>query len=334
MKSLLLAGAMAAALTGLGRAETPPPRVVLAVDGVTETRNLPILVAERLGYFRDEGLTVTLVDAPADPSPAALMKDGRADGAVAFYHHTFMSQTDDQMTTQAVVLLGATPGLKLMGATRLKSTLKGPADLRGRTIYGGGANSGKTTALNWLMIHAGLTLGDFRRLPNGTAEAMGKGLADGQADAIMSHEPDADGYEAAGTAFTMADLETVEGTRAALGSIYPSTTLYMPAAYVASNPDAVQRLVNALLRANRFINGHTAGEIAAVLPAKAGGKDKAAFLKLIEEDKAMFATDGRFPEPAARQEWVVMTAQMPKYAKVKFEETFTNRFVDHAVVKP
>ena len=34
------------------------PRVVLAVDGTAEIRNLPVIVAERLGYFREEGLTV------------------------------------------------------------------------------------------------------------------------------------------------------------------------------------------------------------------------------------------------------------------------------------
>lgn len=331
----LAAPALAAtALCSAGAHAAAPPRVVLAVDGVAETRNLPVLVAERLGYFRDEGLVVTLVDAPADPSPATLMKDGRADGAVAFYHHTFMSQTDDQMTTQAVVLMGATPGLKLMGATRVRATVKSAADLKGRAIYAGGANSGKTTALNWAMTKAGMTIGDYKRLPNTSAETMGKGLADGVADAIISHEPDADVYEAKGLAFVMADMETVEGTTAALGSIYPSTALYLPTDYVAAHPAEVQHLVNALLRAMRYINGHTGAQIAAVLPEKTGGKDRAGFIRLLDEDKAMFATDGHFPEPAARQEWRVMTAQTPKYGAVKFEATYTNRFVDKAVMPP
>lgn len=326
----LLSTALTATLTHAA----PAPRVVLAVDGVAETRNLPVLIAERLGYFRDEGLVVTLVDAPADTSPAALMKDGRADGAVAFYHHTFMSQTDDQMTTEAVVLMGATPGLRLLGASRVRGAVKTAADLKGRTIYAGGPNSGKTTALNWLMLHAGMKIGEFKRLPNLSAEIMGKGLSDGAADAIMSHEPDADWYEAKGIAYALSDLETVEGTKAALGSIYPSTALYLPRAYIAEHAAEVQHLVNACLRAMRYINAHSGAQIAEVLPEKAGGKDRGGFTKLLDEDKAMFATDGRFPETAARQEWQVMAAQTPKYAKVKFEETFTNRFVDQATIKP
>src|SRR5438105_4673501 len=93
------------------------PRFVIAVDGIEQPRNLPALLAERLGYFRDAGLTVTLVDAPADPSPAKLMADGRADGAIAYFHHTFMSQTEDGSITRSVVLLGVAPGERLLVST-------------------------------------------------------------------------------------------------------------------------------------------------------------------------------------------------------------------------
>lgn len=78
------------ALTGVSpTSAAQAPRVVLAVDGIGEPRNLPVLLAERLGYFVDEGLIVTLDDSPASPTPAELLKDGRADGAVAYFHHTF-----------------------------------------------------------------------------------------------------------------------------------------------------------------------------------------------------------------------------------------------------
>src|SRR5438270_13644455 len=106
------------------------PRIVLAVDGIEQPRNLPALLAERLGYFRDAGLTVTLVDAPADPSPAKLMADGRADGAVAYFHHTFMSQTEDGSITRSVVLLGVAPGERLLVSTRLRGRVHSVRDLK------------------------------------------------------------------------------------------------------------------------------------------------------------------------------------------------------------
>ena len=329
--SSLIGGAVAAAWA-LNAAAAPAPasRIVLAVDGVEQTRNLPALVAERLGYFKDEGLTVTLVDAPAQPSPAELMKDGRADGAVAFYHHTFMSQANDHFVTEDVATLGVTPGLKLMVATRLQGQVKTAADLKGLRIFTGGANSGKTTAANWMVRHAGLALGSYTALPPTTFKQMAAALKSGEADAVMSHEPDASEYAASGLAFELADLSSAGGTRAALGEVFPSTSLYMPKAYVDAHPAEVQRLVHALLRANAFIRSHDAAAIADVLPPHAVGKDRAAFVKLLAADKQMFETDGRLSEPAARAEWQAMTALTPKYGRIDFAATYTNRFVDAA----
>ena len=321
----LLAG-LALAFAGLAVAKAEP-RVVLAVDGVAETRNLPVLLAQQLGYFRDEGLTVTLVDSPASPSPAELMKDGRADGAVAFYHHTFMSQADDHLVTQDVATLGVTPGLKLMVAARLRDQVKSPADLKGRRIYTGGGNSGKTTAANWLATRGGFGPGGYTPLAPTSRTEMAQALRDGQADAIMAHEPDATFYEQSGAAFLLADLASPEGTRSALGALYPSTSLYMPKAYVEAHPEAVQHLVNACLRALAFINSHDAAAIAAVLPPKTAGKDRAAFLALLAEDKKMFATDGRMSPEGARAELEAMTAIAPKYRAVDLPATYTDAFV-------
>lgn len=305
------------------------PRVVLAVDGTSEIRNLPVIVAERLGYFREEGLTVTLVDAPAEPSPADLMKDGRVDGAVAFYHHTFMSQADDHLVTQSVIAMGVSPALTIIVADRLRGQVKSLADLKGRRIFTGGSNSGKTTTANWIALHAGFGIHDYTALPLMSRDEMAAALRDGAADAIVAHQPDADFYVSRGNV-KIADLTTVDGTRAALGSIYPSTALYLPKRYIDENPATVQRLVNAFRKALAYIGGHDAPTIAAVLPSKMVGRDRSAFLRLLDEDKRMFETDGLMQEAAARGEWQAMTALAPKYGKIVFAETFTNRFVTSA----
>ena len=310
-------------------ATAPLPRLVLGIDGVEHTRNLPALIAERLGYFHDEGLTVTLVDAVADPSPAQLMKDGRADGAVAFYHHTFRTQADG-LPTQAVLVMGATPQLKLLVAKRLSDRVKKVSDLRGMKIFTGGVNSGKTTSMNWLAARAGFGPKDYTALPLAPRDKMATALRDGAADAIIAHEPDIDFYLKSGVATELADLYSVPGTKAALGDIYPSTTLFLPKAYIDAHPDVVQAAVNALVRALAYINGHSAEEIAAVLPARMIGSDRAAFLNLLAADKLAFMSDGRLSLNAARQQLSAMTSVSPHYASVKLDETYTNRFVDRA----
>jgi NitT/TauT family transport system substrate-binding protein len=331
----LLRPAMALALSGLLaplaalNAAPAAPRVVLAVDGTAEVRNLPVIVAERLGYFRDEGLIVTLVDAPAEPSPAELMKDGRADGAVAFYHHTFMTQADNHLVTRAVITMGISPGLSIIVADRLRGQITSLADLKGRRVFTGGSNSGKTTTANWIALHSGFGVHDYTALPLMSRDEMAAALRDGTADAIVAHQPDADFYVARGNV-KLADVTTAEGTRAALGSVFPSTALYLPQSYIAAHPATVQHLVNACRKALAYIAGHDAAAIAAILPPRMVGKDRAAFLRLLGADKKMFETDGVMPEAAARAEWQAMIALAPKYRTIVFGETFTNAFVSRA----
>jgi NitT/TauT family transport system substrate-binding protein len=315
---------------GAPAAQASESRIVLAVDGTHQPRNLPVLVAERLGYFRDAGLTVTLVDAPADPSIHQLLADGRADGVVAYYHHTFASQVEGNSTTKAVVIMGATPQLKLLVADRLRNQVRRLADLAGRKIITGGINSGKTTTMTMLAQHAGFGPSGYTRLPLGSRDDMAEALRNGEADAIVAHEPDASYILKSGAAFQLLEVTSVQGTRAALGDTYPTTALYLPAAFIAGRPAATQRLVDACLRALAWINAHDAAQIAKILPSKMVGEDPKQFIRLLDEDRLAFASDGRLSLSAAKAMLAAMTALQPKYAKVRIEDTFSNVFVDQA----
>ena len=336
VKSLLFACALLLLAAGTCDAAAPTrarPRVVIAVDGVEQPRNLPALLAERLGYFRDSGVTVTLVDAPADPSPAKLMADGRADGAIAYFHHTFMSQTEDGDVTRAVATLGLAPGERLMVASRLRGRVHSVADLKGMKIITGGANSGKTTATTWAFLHAGLNGRDYVSMPLVPREAAAKELADGTADAIMAHEPDASVYESTGAAFQLLDLRTPEGTTAALGTVYPSTALYFPASFIDAHPAEVRALASALLRALAFIENHDAVAIVAALPPKAGGADRQSFIRQIAADRKMFGGDGHTDPAAAAGELRAMTALNPTYARVRIGDTWSNDFLPRSIAR-
>lgn len=303
-------------------------RVVLAVDGIAQTRNLPVLVAERMGYFKAEDLTVTLVDAPAEPSPAQLLADGRADGAVAFFHHTFVSQIDDGPIARSVVVMGVAPQLKLIVAARLRGKVAAVADLKGLRIAVGGPNSGKTIAMNWLAARADLGPHDYTALPAGKHAAIAAALTSGTLDAVIAHEPDADAFVAEGAGFELVDLESGSGTRAALGSAYPSTALYLPAEYVAAHRDTVQHLVNACLRALDFIRNHTAAEIAAAVGHKdTETKDEFVYRALLSLDKQAFDTDGMVSRDSAEAELQALSLTSQKFSVVNIDKTFTNYFV-------
>jgi NitT/TauT family transport system substrate-binding protein len=102
---------------------------------------------------------------------------------------------------------------------------------------------------------------------------------------------------------------------------------------IKAHPEIARMLARAFVRTLRYINSHTPEEIAALVPADVKGKDEAAYLKVLREQIGMFASDGRMPDDAAQQEWRVLSAFEPEYAKVKVEDTYTNRFVDEVKIK-
>ena len=60
------------------------PRITIAVGGKNLFYYLPLTIAERRGYFKDEGLDVTIVDFPGGAKALQAMVGGRNVTAVDF----------------------------------------------------------------------------------------------------------------------------------------------------------------------------------------------------------------------------------------------------------
>jgi NitT/TauT family transport system substrate-binding protein len=100
---------------------------------------------------------------------------------------------------------------------------------------------------------------------------------------------------------------------------------------VREHPEIARHLAKAFVRTLKYINSHSAEEIAALIPEEVSGKDRAAYLAVLKQEIPMFANDGRMPAGAAEKELGVLVAANPKYAGVKAELTYTNAFVDAAL---
>jgi len=326
---LLLGLAMALA-SSAALAET---RIVLLVDEYKAIRNFPLIVAERLGYLKGDGIVVTAVNLRDDIPTAQMLDDGRVDAVMAYYHHNIVNQSEGR-EFQAIATLGVTPGAKVLVANHARDKYRTAADLKGARIIAGGAGSSKTAVANYLLIAGGHKIGDYTRIANESKDRIAASLRAGEADLVIAPTPDAGYYEAQGVATVFADLTSVAGTRKHFGTVFPSSTIYMKTARVQSNPEIAQLLATAFVRALRFINTHTAEEVAALIPNEIAGRDRAAYLKVLKEEIPMFETDGRMPPEAAEKEWRVLADFNPKYRAVDVARTYTNRFVDAALAAP
>src|SRR5438105_15319561 len=62
-------------------------RIVLLVDEIKAIRNFPIVIAERLGYLKGDGVVVRVLNIRDDVPTADMLMDERDDALMAYYHH-------------------------------------------------------------------------------------------------------------------------------------------------------------------------------------------------------------------------------------------------------
>jgi NitT/TauT family transport system substrate-binding protein len=80
-----------------------PTRLTIMVSGTAKMIYLPATLAQRLGYFRDEGLEVELLSQPAGVDAESELLTGFAQGVVGFYDHTIDLQAKGKEVRAIVI---------------------------------------------------------------------------------------------------------------------------------------------------------------------------------------------------------------------------------------
>lgn len=305
-------------------------RIVLLVDEIKAIRSFPVVLAERLGYLKDGDKDVIVMNIRDDVFHDKLLQDGRVDAVMAYYHHNIVNQPKG-IATEAVVTLGVTPGMKILVTNAAAEKYATPADLKGSTILTGGNNSSKTTVVNQLVLNAGLSLSDYKRMPTYGKDKNLALLKGGEGDLLAAPNPDDIFYLESGSTKVFADLTDLDGTKKFLGAPFPSNTIFMISDRVKKHPEIAQHLANAFVKTLKYINTHTAEEIADVIPDEIKGKDKENYLRILKQQIPMYANNGLMPEDGAKKEFEALWKFNEKLKNVNLEKTYTNRFVQNSL---
>jgi NitT/TauT family transport system substrate-binding protein len=308
---------------------TATPRVSIMVGGLEKIIYIPYMLAENLGYYKDEGLTVTLVEESAGQDAELALLAGQVDGAGGFYDHTLDLQTKGK-NVEAVVTMADVPGEQLMVSNRLKDKVKTLADLKGLTIGITGLGSSTNMLASYNVVKGGNKESDYKPLPVGAGQTLIAAMQNNRIDAAVTSEPTASLLKDKKMAFTFVDMNSKQGTEAALGGKYASTSLYMTNDYVKAHPDIVQKLANAYVKTLNWMSTHTPEEIAAKVPEEYWAGNKNLYIEALKGQLPMFTTDGKMPAGVPENVQKILSAFKPDVKDVKLDQTYTNEFVDKA----
>jgi NitT/TauT family transport system substrate-binding protein len=305
--------------------------VKIAVGGKTLFYYLPLTLADRLGYFKDEGLEVEIVDFAGGAKSLQALIGGSADFVSGAFEHTINMHARG-IPAVGIALQSRYASIALGLPKAKAASYKSPKDLKGLKIGVTAPGSSTNFFVNALLARDGLKPDDVSIIGVGASSNAVAAMKKGEIDAISNLDPVITKLERDGDILAVADTRTAEGMKKYYGGEYAASCIYSTKEFVDKNPGTVQAVARAMVRALQFAHKSSVDEILAAVPPEyyAGDKDtyKAALAKSIEG----YSPDGRFSLAGAQNVYKVLKLFEPSVmsSTVDVAKTFDNRFVEAA----
>jgi NitT/TauT family transport system substrate-binding protein len=334
-KLVVAALALALAFSGAAPGQTlERKQVTLGVGGKTALYYLPLTICERLGYFKEQGLEVTINDFRGGAQSLQALVGGSVDVVTGAYEHTIRMQAKGQ-DIRALIELGRFPGIVVAVRKEKAASYKSAADLKGMKIGVSAPGSSTNFFVMYLMSKAGLKPADASYIGVGIGPSAVAAIKKGELDALSNLDPVMTRLEQDGDIKIVADSRSEEGTRAIFGGSNPAAVLYAKQDFIEKNPNTVQALVNAFYKTLKWLEQATPDQVAATVPEEYFLGDKALYVAAVKANKPVYSLTGIIP-PAGMTSAADMLLAFDdelKDAKVDLAKTFDGRFVSKAAGK-
>lgn len=328
---------LACAIAALGlsatafAAEPEKPKLSIGV-GSSILNYAPIAFADSLGYFKQEGLTVTVENFQAGGSKALqALIGGSVDAVVGFYDHTIQMQAKGKDIV-AVMLLNDIPGVVFGVRADLADKVKSVKDLKGMRI--GVTTPGSSTDMiaRYYLAKNGLGPRDVSIIAVGSGAPGMVALEVQTVDALIYFDPIASQLARKKSAKILFDARNVEGSKAAFDGIYPTACLYVSREFLTKNPETVQRLANSFLRTLHWIADASPEKFVDTLPKTWKLDDRSLNLDIAKSSRELFSKTGQFDPKSLKTPLAVLSGFDEAIAKAKIDlsKTYTNQFAIEA----
>jgi NitT/TauT family transport system substrate-binding protein len=308
-------------------------KLQIGVGGKPLFYYLPLTIAERNGYFKAEGLDVEILDFPGGARALQALIGGSVDVVSGAFEHTITQQAKGQ-NIEALFLQGKYAGIVLGMSKEKAAAYKGPADLKGMKIGVTAPGSSTNMFINILLAKAGLKPDAAAYVGVGATAGAVAIMKKGEIDAISNLDPVISMLEADGTIVPVIDTRTAKGMSDVYGGAYAAGSIYVPVEFAKKNPNTAQAIVNAMMRALRFIQTSTPDQIVDAVP-KEYYQDRALYKAALQKNLDGFKHDGAVTLEAAQNVYRDLKTFDPglQNSTVDLAKTFNMAFQQKAAQK-
>ena len=308
------------------------PDVHIAVGGKSALYYLPLVLTERLGHFKDEGLTnFRISDFAGGTRSLEAVVGGSADVVAGAYEHTINMQSRRQ-NFQAFVLYGASPQISVAISSKLADKYRSPKDLKGLKVGVSAPGSSTNMVVNYLLAQGGLKPTDVAIIGVGQGATVIAAIEQGRVDLISQTDPAVTMLEKDGKVKVIAETRTPEGTQKIFGGPMPAGSFYAPIEFIKRNPNTVQAMTNAMVRTLIWMQEATPQQILATVPEEYLLGNKAMYLFAFNNVRSAYSKDGYFSDAGAKTTLKALASfnENIKPAQINLAQTYTNEFVKKA----
>ncbi|MDB5818328.1 MAG: NMT1-like family protein [Rhizobacter sp.] len=321
-------------LAALAQAAPEKPKLTLAVGGKNLLYYLPLTIAESLGYFKAEGLDVTIVDFAGGSQALRAVVGGSADVVSGAFEHTINMQSKGQRL-RAFVLQGRAPQIVLGINPKTMGGFKTIADLKGKKIGVTAPGSSTQVLANFVLAKSGLKPSDVSIIGVGAGNGAVAAMRSGQIDAISNLDPVITLLVRSGDLKVVSDTRVVAEADKVFGGPMPAACLYAPQSFIDKYPNTIQALTNAIVRADKWIQAAGPSDIVKAVPENYLLGDRAVYIDAFMAAKGALSPDGSIPEAGAATALRALQSVDESLVGVKTDTAavFTNDFVKRANLK-
>ena len=332
----LAALALGIAFASGAAAQAPEKKkITIAVGGKSLFYYLPLSVAERKGYFRDEGLEVEIPDFAGGAKALQALVGGSADFVSGAYEHT-INMAAKKQPIKAVVLQLRYSAIELVVSKERAARYRGGRDLKGLKIGVTAPGSSTNMFVDNLLVKDGLKPSDVSIVGVGAGAGAVAAMEKGEIDALANLDPVVTQLESTGKFVSVVDTRTEKGMKDVYGGDYMAAVIYVTDEFVKKNPNTVQAVVNAMVRADKWIAKATPQEIVDLMPAEYKAGNPSLYKQGLLKNMIGYSEDGTMSLKAAENVYKVLAKFEPsvmKAGKIDLSKTFDNEFVKRANAK-
>src|SRR3954463_101659 len=308
------------------------PKVTIAVGGKTLFYYLPLTLAERLGYFKDEGLEVEIADFPRGGKALQAMVGGSADVVSGAYEHVEDMHAKG-LEVQEFVLQDNYSGIVLGLAKAKAATYRSPKDLRGLKIGVTAPGSSTNIFVNALLARDGLAPDSVSIIGVGASSGAVAAVQKGQVEGISNLDPVITRLEKGGDIVTVVDTRTRQGMQEVYGGAYAAGCLYARTDFLRKNPNTAAALASAMVRALLWLGKASDDQVVATVPPEYYGDEREVYKLALQRNREGFSPDGKNSLAAVQNVYKILEAFEPtvKGSKIELSKTFDNQYVEAAL---